>query len=210
MSDNNTLQSFPTLWDLLRSLRKYKHPIKLVWIGLDNVGKTSLIKRLKTGEFFDNTPRTMGLTVDKLFYEADSNLEIISWDLGGQIYFRENLWNEYLKGASAIIFVLDISDTSDERFEESKTELWKYVLGSKEVVNSIPLLIMANKFDLQPHIYKNDLKKKLELDKIPSAQIEVFNVSAFSGLNVERSFIWLFKSLLEKKKETKKKSSKKR
>ena len=181
MTNKYPFSNLPQIWNLVRSA---SHPIKLVWIGLDNAGKSSLIKRLKTGEFFEGyMPRTMGLSVDKLFYEADSNFEIISWDLGGQIYFRENLWKEYLKGASAILYVLDISDTNEQRFMEAKKELWDYVLSAKNKIQQIPILI---------------------LDKVKELTLEVFHVSALSGLNLDKAFSWLVDQLLVQKKRKKK------
>lgn len=192
MSKTTLLNNLPELWDFIRHSPQ---PIKLVWIGLDSVGKSSLIKRLKTGEFYEGKmPRTMGMSVDKLFYEADSNFEIISWDLGGQIYFRENLWHDYLKGASAIIFVLDISDQN--RFDESKKEFWEYAISPKSNSDRPPVLVLANKSDKTDVINHEELKKKLDLDKVTDRKVELFEVSALSGLNLEKSFIWLFKELL--------------
>ena len=202
MTNKYPFSNLPQIWNLVRSA---SHPIKLVWIGLDNAGKSSLIKRLKTGEFFEGyMPRTMGLSVDKLFYEADSNFEIISWDLGGQIYFRENLWKEYLKGASAILYVLDISDTNEQRFMEAKKELWDYVLSAKNKIQQIPILILANKEDKNVEMGLDELRIHLELDKVKELTLEVFHVSALSGLNLDKAFSWLVDQLLVQKKRKKK------
>ena len=200
MNNSFPFQNLPQIWNLIRN---FNYPIKLVWIGLDSAGKSSLIKRLKTGEFYDSMPRTMGLNVDKLFYESDSHFEIISWDLGGQIYFRENLWNDYLKGASAIIYVFDVSEQNKERIAEIKNELWKYVL-SKNDIKDIPVLILANKSDKKISIESEEvLKKKFELNKVTSINLELFKVSALSGLNLDKAFIWLLNKLLNQNKEEK-------
>lgn len=193
MNPNYPMSHLPEIWKLIRN---FNHPIKLVWIGLDNAGKSSLIKRLKTGEFMGQIPRTMGLTVDKLFYEADSNVEIVSWDLGGQVYFRENLWKDYLKGASAIIYVLDESDRDENRFAETKNELWKYALDSKNKTLDIPILILANKCDKENNITEEELSKKLDLPKAKPKNLNLFLVSALNGQNLDKAFIWLFKALL--------------
>ncbi len=201
VNKSSFLSNLPQVWKLVRSSH---YPIKLVWIGLDNVGKSSLIKRLKTGEFYDgNMPRTMGLSVDKLFYEADSNFEILSWDLGGQIYFRENLWNDYLKGASAIIYVFDISENDENRFVEARKELWEYVLAPKNELHNAPVLILANKSDKSEVMDERELVKKLDIEKVNNRNLALYQVSALSGFNLEKAFIWLFKELLaqnEKKK----------
>lgn len=200
MTDKFPFQNLPQIWNLIRN---FNEPIKLVWIGLGTAGKSSLIKRLKTGEFYNGIPRTMGLTVDKLFYESESNLEIISWDLGGQDFFREHLWKDYLKGASAIIYVLDNSKTDDESFSESKNELWNYVLSSKATLETTPVLILANKSDLETTFDLVTLKKRLGLKKIKKGKVQIFLVSALSGLNLDKAFLWLMNSLLEMKNRTK-------
>ena len=194
MTNNFQFSNLPKLYKLIP---KKQFPIKLVWIGLDHVGKSSLIKRLKTGEFFPDPPRTMGLTVDKLFYEADSNFEIIAWDLGGQISFRENLWNDYLIGASAIIYVFDSSTNNKKLISESKQELWKYVLSEKNKISSLPILILANKADNDSIKEKNIFIKELELDKVKQKNIALFIVSALTGLNLEPAFEWLFNELVK-------------
>lgn len=192
------------LSQLFKALPKSCFPVKLVWVGLEKAGKTSLIQRLKTGAFFTDIPRTMGLTVNKLFYEADSNLEIISWDLGGQVSFRENLWQEYLKGANAIIYVIDLSEIQKERIQESKRELWHYVLDDKNNYN-IPILILANKADLNKTISKESFYYDLELGKAKNKNIELFEVSALTGMNLDLSFSWLFTTLVNSSNKPKKK-----
>lgn len=202
MNPEYPLSHLPEIWNLIRN---FSNPIKLVWIGLDNAGKSSLIKRLKTGEYMGQIPRTMGLTVDKLFYEADSHVEIVSWDLGGQVYFRENLWNDYLKGASAIIYVLDESDDDANRFAETKKELWEYVLDPKNKTTNIPILILANKCDKE-HSSEEQLSKKLDLSSTKAKNLKLFHVSALNGQNLDKAFIWLFTVLLTQSKTQRKNS----
>lgn len=190
--------SVPPAVQFRRLAQILKHPIKLLWIGLDSAGKSSLIKRLRTGDFNTNMPRTMGLSVNKLFYEADSNFEIIAWDLGGQIYFREHLWSEYLQGATAIIYVIDASEENENRLEEAKNELWKYVLSKIDSLNSVPVLILGNKSDLENSLKNQELKKRLELSKAEKVNLEVFNVSALTGANLDKSIEWIFNQLVRK------------
>lgn len=203
VNPNYPFSHLPEIWKIVRNFSK---PIKLVWIGLDSVGKSSLIKRLKTGEFVDTIPRTMGLTVDKLFYESDSNIEILSWDLGGQIYFRENLWNDYLRGASAVIYVFDVSDTDKNRFAEVKKELWDYTLSDKNKTDGTPILILANKSDKSNLIPVEELINRLDLISIKNKNWKLYQVSALTGFNLDKAFTWLFNALLVLNKEKKKKS----
>ena len=60
--------------------REKKQAIKVVWVGLDNAGKTSIIQAVKHGIFKEKTNRTMGLNVDELH---TTGLKFLSWDIGG-------------------------------------------------------------------------------------------------------------------------------
>ena len=115
---------------LLTYSKQKKVKVKITWLGLDNAGKTTFIQYILSGTFQSNISRTVGLSVDKFVYQADNNVEIISWDLGGQTHFRKSLWNRYMQNSDGIIFVVDSTDS--KRFSEAKNELWSYVLQDKK------------------------------------------------------------------------------
>ena len=117
-----------------------KKSLKLFVFGLDRAGKTSILERLKRKEFVQ-TKRTLNLNL--LNFVLD-NVNLVCWDLGGQIGFRRS-WRNYLKEPNVLIYVLDMHDK--ERFPEAKEELWR-ILEYPES-NGIPLLILANKKDLK-------------------------------------------------------------
>ena len=89
-------------------------PNKILFVGLDNSGKTSIVHSLqgiKNLPSFFNIKPTEGLNI-KNIKALDSEFAI--WDLGGQETFR----NEYLKdfqkysiGCNKLIYVFDIQDT---------------------------------------------------------------------------------------------------
>lgn len=167
---------------------KKKHKAKLIWLGLDRAGKTSLVRRVMTGEFAGNTHRTMGLNVDKLVVESDQLLEFVSWDLGGQVHFR-TIWESYLAGSDAIIFVIDSADES--RFPEAKKELWKYVIENKNLSDRIPILILANKQDLPEAKSTSDLISALGLNQTELHSYMILGVSALSGQGLVDAMNWL-------------------
>jgi small GTP-binding protein len=69
---------------------------------------------------------------------------IVLWDVGGNAKVRK-LWVHYLKDKNGLIWVYDIS--KKETYQESQNELIT-LLNSPEISNDIPLLIFANKSDL--------------------------------------------------------------
>jgi GTP-binding protein SAR1 len=111
---------------------------KLLLLGLDDAGKTTLLQCLKTGQFqcFDQTRsyQREELTIEGIRFSA--------WDLGGHELARQ-AWSEYYVNASAIVFMVDIS--RPDRFEEAKRELDH--LLSDESLKTVPFLILGNKID---------------------------------------------------------------
>ena len=86
----------------------------ITFIGLSRAGKSTIMHRLRTGEFHPNLSRTMGLNVDFFEYR---DVKFHAFDLGGQTAFQE-LWSNYLRLSKAVVFVVDTSNPSD--FLESR------------------------------------------------------------------------------------------
>jgi small GTP-binding protein len=59
-------------------------------LGLDSVGKTTILYKLKLDEAICTVP-TIGFNVEQVKYE---NLTITIWDMGGQEKIR-TLWQHY-------------------------------------------------------------------------------------------------------------------
>ena len=176
----------PFLDSLRTYLKKKKRLAKVVWLGLDFAGKTTLIRKLITSEFKPNTKRTLGLNVDE--FAIDESLKMICWDIGGQQIFRETLWVSYIDESSGIIFVVDSSDPA--RFPEAKDELWRIVLANPKIKN-IPILVFANKQDLPTAVNEGDLAKALDLDKVKLSSFAIMACSAATGDNLFDGIEWL-------------------
>ena len=172
--------------------------MKVAWLGLDYAGKTTLIQKVATGTFNEGTKRTLGMNVDEFTVasgEADS-VKFISWDIGGQITFRQALWNSYMSGSMGIIFVIDSS--SPERFTEAQEELWKYVLDNPSVKsNSVPILILANKQDLPTSRNAGEIARALKLHTVTNQSYAIFPCSAKTAFNLEEALEWLRQRIVE-------------
>ncbi len=121
---------------------------KVFLFGIDDVGKTSLIRRLKTGKFSENfyTP-TKKFNIEYLQAE-DGQLAI--WDMPGNLKLRKN-WLYGIQDTNILIYMIDIAN--QRSFQESKEEFWKIV--NREEAKEIPLIIIANKVDLLNLDHKN-------------------------------------------------------
>ncbi len=127
---------------------------KVFLFGIDEVGKTSLTRRLKTGQFNDNffTP-TRKFNIEYL--QKKEGL-LSWWDMPGQALFRKK-WLIGLQDSNIIVYMIDIAN--QRRFEESKKEFWDII--TQNGIKDIPLLILGNKVDLINNL-NNDKKEPLE------------------------------------------------
>ena len=114
------------------------------------------------------------------------NLMIKAWDLGGQKQFRSE-WARYASGANVIIFVVDSS--AADLITYSRREL-NYMLEERDLSN-IPILILANKIDLNPHLTEPEIIAGLNLHDIIGNPWQVISISALKGINLERVVDWL-------------------
>ena len=85
--------------------RIVKREMRILMLGLDNSGKTSILYRLKLGQPKRTVP-TIGFNVETLEYK---NIAFTVWDVGGQEKLRA-LWRHYFASTQALIFVVDSSD----------------------------------------------------------------------------------------------------
>jgi small GTP-binding protein len=111
---------------------------QVVFVGLDNAGKTTALYRLKRQRLILASP-TVGFNCEK--YCANGR-GFILWDLCGKEGVR-HLWQTYIRHASLVIFVVDASDHS--RMDEARTELDHiFHITSQDV----PIILLFNKQDL--------------------------------------------------------------
>lgn len=89
---------------------------KIVMIGLDGAGKTSVLNQLKVSRFMDTVP-TIGLNIETISYK---NVEFLVFDVGGKV---RSLWSHYYDNLDAVIFVVDSTDK--ERLWQIKDEFNK-------------------------------------------------------------------------------------
>ena len=177
---------------------KKKQSVKVAWLGLDYAGKTTLIKKVTTGEFTDDTKRTLGMNVDEFIVAGGSSstnaVKFISWDIGGQITFRQALWNSYMSGSMGIIYVIDSSD--DSRFNEAQEELWRYIIENPKV-KEIPILILANKQDLPSSKNAGEIARVLKLHTVTNQSYAIFPCSAKNSANLDDALEWLRQRIVE-------------
>jgi small GTP-binding protein len=157
-------------------------PIRVLLVGLDGSGKTSLLYQMKMGELMKSIP-TIGFNVEKIKFKSRC-FDI--WDVGGQDKIRK-LWKYYYSGTKAIVFVVDSVDR--ERMDEVKEELNHLLLNP--IFDSKPLLIYCNKQDLEEPMGTLEVMKKLDLLKYKCNPWHLQTCSAKTGQGVKEGWNWL-------------------
>ena len=92
---------FSSLWSRIFGGGQYK----IVMVGLDNAGKTTILYRLHLGDVITTTP-TVGSNVEEVSHR---NVTFQVWDLGGQDKLRR-VWSTYYVGSHAVVLVVDSMD----------------------------------------------------------------------------------------------------
>ncbi|KAF8679850.1 small GTPase superfamily Arf family [Rhizoctonia solani] len=104
--------------------------VRILMVGLDSAGKTTILYRLQIGEVVSTIP-TIGFNVESVTYK---NIKFQVWDLGGQSSIRP-YWRCYYANTHAIIYVIDASD--HDRLQTSRAELLT-MLAEEELKGDVP------------------------------------------------------------------------
>ncbi|XP_069810009.1 uncharacterized protein [Dendropsophus ebraccatus] len=162
---------------LQQTLMKFTgYEARIVMLGLDAAGKTTILYKLKLHETVTTIP-TIGFNVE--IVEPIRNVTFTVWDVGGQDRIRA-LWKHYYKNTDGLIFVLDSADP--ERFREANSEL-NAILEDDEM-RGVPFVVMANKQDLPGARRPGELAEELMLRKMKGQQWHVQGCCATTGVGI--------------------------
>jgi ADP-ribosylation factor protein 1 len=163
-----------------------KKEMRILMVGLDAAGKTTILYKLKLGEIVTTIP-TIGFNVETVEYK---NIQFTVWDVGGQDKIRP-LWRHYFQNTQGIIFVVDSNDR--DRVVEAREELQR-MLNEDELRDAI-LLIFANKQDLPNAMAPAEITDKLGLHSLRQRAWYIQHTCATSGDGLYEGLEWLASSL---------------
>jgi ADP-ribosylation factor-like protein 3 len=99
------------LLSLLRKLKRSDDEARILVLGLDNAGKTTILKKLSK-ESIDTIMPTQGFNIKSM---VSDGFKLNMWDIGGQKSIRP-YWRNYFDNTDALVYVIDSAD--QERFDE--------------------------------------------------------------------------------------------
>ncbi|MHA1270273.1 MAG: ADP-ribosylation factor-like protein [Candidatus Helarchaeota archaeon] len=169
---------------------KSKKNIKMVMIGLDNAGKTSILNYLKSGEMTQTIP-TIGVNYESVKFK---NLLFNCYDIGGQVAFRQ-FWGEAVQDCNALLFVMDSADR--QRIEEVKKEFTSIV--NEFLPPKVPILILSNKIDIEGHMTEAEIANTFNMPELEKRTWHIQETSVITGYGLVEAFIWLYQQLTGKK-----------
>ncbi|KAK3300263.1 ADP-ribosylation factor family-domain-containing protein [Chaetomium fimeti] len=169
------------MWGWLSILMKQKE-MRILMVGLDAAGKTTILYKLKLGEVVTTIP-TIGFNVETVEYR---NIQFTVWDVGGQDKIRP-LWRHYFQNTQGIIFVVDSNDR--ERVTEAREELQR-MLNEDELRDAL-LLVFANKQDLPNAMSVAEITDKLGLHSLRQRTWYIQSTCATSGDGLFEGLDWL-------------------
>ncbi|XP_077988936.1 ADP-ribosylation factor 4 [Glandiceps talaboti] len=163
-----------------------KKQMRILMVGLDAAGKTTILYKLKLGEVVTTIP-TIGFNVETVEYK---NIAFTVWDVGGQDKIRP-LWRHYFQNTQGLIFVVDSNDR--ERAAEAKDELNK-MLNEDELRDAI-LLVFANKRDLPNAMSVSEVTEQLGLNTLKNRKWYIQSACATQGEGLYEGLDWLSNEL---------------
>lgn len=160
---------------------------KLLLVGNPAVGKTTFVKRHRTGEFEENYIPTIGVEVHPLTFNTTRGPVCFNvWDTAGQEKFGGIKEGFYLRGDCAII-MFDVTD----KLTFKSVPNWLRDIATT-CGTDIPICVCGNKVDRE---MERMVKAKSAVSYTKKKKLEYFDLSAKNNYNFEKPFLSLAKKL---------------
>ncbi|KAL0259365.1 hypothetical protein SLS55_005101 [Diplodia seriata] len=178
---------------ILRKARLKDKEMRVLMLGLDNAGKTTIVKKIMNEDVNSVSP-TLGFIIKTIEYEgrrgrAEHHVSPIG-DVGGQKTLR-TYWKNYFEKTDTLIWVVDATDR--ERTDDCRRELDGLLLEEARLPNSLSpaLLVFKNKSDVPGAMGDDEIRQGLQLDSITTHKWTIMACSGMTGQNLEEGLRWV-------------------
>ncbi|CAG9321234.1 unnamed protein product [Blepharisma stoltei] len=176
------------IMSLLSSLRGFKKSdceSKILILGFDNAGKTTILQFLSGEEIRNNF--TPGFNLQSL---TNENFRFLAWGIDGRENMRP-IWRNYFDHADGLIFVIDSVDRN--RMQEIGQEL-QYLFEDDKLAG-IPVLIFANKQDFLRALSAIEISNALMLHSIRDRDWCIIPSCSRTGEGLQEGMKWLVQTI---------------
>lgn len=177
-------QTFRKLFDSLFGNKE----MRVVMLGLDAAGKTTILYKLHIGEILSTVP-TIGFNVEKVQYK---NVVFTVWDVGGQEKLRP-LWRHYFNNTDGLIYVVDSLDK--ERISKACVEFQAIV--NDPLMRNSAVLVFANKQDMKGAMSPAEVCEAFGLFNLRNRRWHIQGTCAPRGEGLYEGLDWLASALKE-------------
>lgn len=190
LSDRKTRKYLPEFNIQNVSMFYRKHNInKLLFIGSEKVGKSTLLERYIHGNFVEDYKPTIGVSFmqKQLQLTSDIKLKFYIFDLAGLKTFAK-VRRYFYQGAHTILLLFDYSR------EESLKEINEWLEEAQHFVKrrNVNYILIGNKIDL----VENRQKMKEQGHALANQyEIPFFEISAYTGQGIDELFTNIFSRL---------------
>ncbi|XP_014244935.1 ADP-ribosylation factor-like protein 6 [Cimex lectularius] len=169
-----------------------KKSVKVIMIGLNNSGKSTIVSLLKSdGDKSSEIVPTIGLNVEHFKYQ---HVFFTTFDMSGQGRYRY-LWERYYKDCDGIIFVIDSSDRL--RLAVAKEELYLLLQHPDIAARKVPILFLANKMDVREALSSVKIAAAFGLEQIKDKPWHIFATNALTGEGLQGGVEWFTEQLIQ-------------
>lgn len=174
------------LLTILKKQKDKEKEVRILMLGLDNAGKTTVVKKFNA-EDVDTISPTLGFNIKTLEYKQ---FKLNIWDVGGQTSLR-SYWRNYFEETDGLIWVVDSADRA--RLHDCAAEL--KLLLQQERLAGASLLVFANKQDIAGALTPHEIRDALELDAITTRHWRIGACSGYTGAGLLDGVDWIVQDI---------------
>ncbi|EAZ51311.1 ADP-ribosylation factor-like protein 2 (ARL2), partial [Cryptosporidium parvum Iowa II] len=178
-----------TLLQVIRKTKMKEKEMRILVLGLDNAGKTTVVRKF-AGEDISTIQPTLGFNIKTLLH---GKYRLNTWDIGGQKTIR-SYWRNYFESTDGIIWVVD--STNIERMDSCSEEL--HCLLSEERLSGASLLVFANKQDLSNALKPEEVAHALGLSNINNRHWRIQSCCGLDGKGLNEGIDWIVNDIATK------------